>query len=147
MSIAKKFDLLICSFPGGYSYTNKAVIEHGDYKSIAFIDRFGCIRFDVPLNYIPNDVLIRIEHDAAAMRANFEKEWDTKTELEKFCKLGDTCYLKAWLYMDRGWSLSEKVDFLEYAVFGWIPHSEKIADAIMTHNITPMMQYTKFYER
>lgn len=147
MSCAKKFNLLVCSFPGGYSYTNKAVLEHGDYKSIAFINRFGCIRFDVPLNYIPADVLIRIEHDAAAMRANFEKEWNAKTELEKFCKLGDTCYLKAWLYMDRGWSLSEKVDFLEYAVFGWIPHSEKIADAIMAHNITPMMQYAKFYKR
>lgn len=83
MSIAKKFELLICSFPGGFSYTNKSVIEHGDYKSIAFIDRFGCIRFDVPLNYIPGDVLIRIEHDAAAMRANFEKEWNAKNRIGK----------------------------------------------------------------
>lgn len=147
MSIAKKFDLLICSFPGGFSYTNKAVMEHGDYKSIAFIDRFGCIRFDVPLNYIPDDVLTRIEHDADAMRANFRKEWDAKTELEKFCKLGDMCYLKAWLYVDRSWTLSEKVDFLEYAVFGWVPHSEKIADAIMTYNIIPMMKNTRFYKR
>lgn len=147
MSIAKKFNLLVCSFPGGYSYTNKAILEHGDYKSIAFIDRFGCIRFDVPLNYIPDDVLIRIEHDADAMHSNFRKEWDAKTELEKFCKLCDMCYLKAGLYMDRSWTLSEKIDFLEYAVFGWVPHSEKIADAIMTHNITPMMKKTRFYER
>lgn len=147
MSIAKKFDLLICSFPGGYSYTNKAVIEHGDYKSIAFIDRFGCIRFDVPVSYIPDNALLRIEHDADAMRANFRKEWDSKTELEKFCKLGDWCGLRAWLDMDRSWTLSEKVDYLEYAVFGWVPHSEKIAETIAARNIIPMMQYTKFYER
>lgn len=146
MSIAKKFNLLVCSFPGGYSYTNKAILEHGDYKSIAFIDRFGCIRFDVPLNYIPDAVLTMIEHDADAMRSNFRKEWDAKTELEKFCKLGDMCYLKAWLSVDRSWTLSETIDFLEYAVFGWVPHSEKITDAIMTHNITPMMKKIRFYE-
>lgn len=115
-------------------------------KALPFVDRFGCIRFDVPLNYIPDDVLIRIEHDSCAMRENFRKEWDAKTELEKFCRLGDMCYLKAFLCVDRSWTLSEKVDFLEYAVFGWVPHSEKIADAITKYNIIPMMKYTRFYK-
>lgn len=147
MNCAKKFDLLVCSFPGGYSYTNKAVTEHGDYKSVAFVDRFGCIRFDVPVSYIPGDALLRIEHDADAIRTNFKLEWDSKTELEKFCWLGDRCAFRAWLDMDRGWSLSEKVDFLEYAVFGWLPHSEKVAETIAARNVVPMMQYTKFYKR
>ena len=92
MSIAKKFDLLICSFPGGFSYTNKAVIEHGDYKRIAFIDRFGCLRFDVPVSYIPDNALLRIDHDADAMRAGqiLEKSGTKKQRLKSFRGLA-TC--------------------------------------------------------
>ena len=147
MNCVNNFELLCCVFPGGYSYTNKKVYEHGDYKKVAFLDYYGCLRFNVPVSYIPDNALLRIEHDADAMRANFRKEWDSKTELEKFCQLGDWCALRAWLDMDRNWTLSEKVDFLEYAVFGWVPHSEKIAETIAARNIIPMMQYTKFYKR
>lgn len=145
MRCANNFELLCCVFPGGYSYTNKKVYEHGDYKKVAFLDYYGCLRFDVPVSYIPDNALLRIEHDADAMRANFRKEWDAKTELEKFCKLGDLCEWKAWLDMDRSWTLSEKVDFLEYAVFGWVPHFEKIAEAIQKHNIVPIMKPVKYF--
>ena len=146
MSIAKKFELLVCSFPGGYSYTNKAVMEHGDYKSIAFIDRFGCLRFDVPVSYIPDNALLRIDHDADAMRANFRKEWDKKTEIEKLPRLGDLCGLRAWVDMDRSYSIGEQIDYLEYAVFGWLPHSGKVAEAIQKNNVVPIMKAVKYFK-
>lgn len=147
MSCAKNFELLVCAFPGGYSYTNKKVYEHGDYKKIAFIDYYGCLRFDVPVSYIPDDALLRIEHDADAMRANFKNSWENKTELQKLCELYDLCGVYAGLCVDRKWTRSEKVDFLEYAVFGWVPHSEKIAEAIQKHNIVPIMEPVKYCAR
>lgn len=134
---AKKFDLLVCKFPGGYSYTNKAVMEHGDYKKIAFIDHYGHLRLDVPVSYIPGDVLTRIEHDADTITANFKKDWETLPELTKFMRLYDMAPLKAVLRMPNTLTRDEKIDFLEYAVFGWVPHSEKVSDLITINNIVP----------
>jgi len=135
--VAKKFDLLVCKYPGGYSYTNKAVMEHGDYKKIAFIDNFGHLRFDVHVSYIPADTLLKIEHDANAIAANFRKEWETLPELIKFTRLYDMAPIKAALRMPNTLTREEKIDFLEYAVFGWVPHSEKVADLITVNNIVP----------
>ena len=145
MSCANNFELLVCAFPGGYSYTNKKVYEYGDYKKVAFIDYYGCLRFDVPVNYIPDNALLRIEHDADAMRANFKNSWENKTELQKLCELYDLCGVYAGLCVDIKWTLAEKVDFLEYAVLGWVPHSEKIAEAIKKHNIVPIMKPVKYF--
>lgn len=134
---AKNFDLLVCWFPGGYSYTNKAVYERGDYKKIAFINHYGFLRWDVPLDYVPGNVLTRIEHDAAAVAANFRLEWDALPQIKKFARLCDMCPLSSFVKFDRKWTLEDKIDFLEYAVFGWVPHSEKIAQAIQKNNIVP----------
>lgn len=146
MSCAKNFELLVCAFPGGFSYTNKKVYEHGDYKKVAFLDYYGCLRFDVPVNYIPGDALLRIERDADEMRANFKNSWENKTELQRLCKLYDLCSVYAGLCVNREWTRSEKVDFLEYAVFGWLPHSEKIAEAIQKNNIIPTMKPVKYFK-
>ena len=146
MTCAKNFELLVCAFPGGFSYTNKKVYEHGDYKKVAFLDYYGCLRFDVPVNYIPGDALLRIERDADEMRANFKNSWENKTELQRLCKLYDLCSVYAGLCVNREWTRSEKVDFLEYAVFGWLPHSEKIAEAIQKNNIIPTMKPVKYFK-
>lgn len=146
MTCAKNFELLVCAFPGGFSYTNKKVYEHGDYKKVAFLDYYGCLRFDVPVNYIPGDALLRIERDADEMRANFKNSWENKTELQRLCKLYDLCSVYAGLCVNREWTRSEKVDFLEYAVFGWVPHSEKIAEAIQKNNIIPTMKPVKYFK-
>ena len=146
MRCANNFELLCCVFPGGYSYTNKKVYEHGDYKKVAFLDYYGCLRFDVPVSYIPGDALLRIERDADEMRANFKNSWENKTELQRLCKLYDLCSVYAGLCVNREWTRSEKVDFLEYAVFGWLPHSEKIAEAIQKNNIIPTMKPVKYFK-
>lgn len=146
MSCANNFELLCCVFPGGYSYTNKKVYEYGDYKKVAFLDYYGCLRFNVPVSYIPDNALLRIEHDADAMRANFRKEWDKKTEIEKLSRLGDLCGLRAWVDMDRSYSIGEQIDYLEYAVFGWLPHSGKVAEAIQKNNVVPIMKAVKYFK-
>ena len=134
---ARKFELLVCCFPGGYSYTNKSVTEHGDYKKVAFIDHYGHLRLDVPADYIPADVLLSIEHDADTIGAKFKKEWDALRDITKLERLLDMCPLASWVKMPRSWGRETKIDYLEYAVFGWIPHSEKIADFIMKNNVVP----------
>ena len=135
---AKKFELLVCKFPGGYSYTNKAVYEHGDYKKVAFIDGYGHLRWDVPLDYVPGDVFTRIEHDADAIRNNFKNDWDALPDVLKYDRLTDMCSPRVFcLYPRKEWTFEEKIDFLEYAVFGWCVHSEKIAEFIRKENIVP----------
>ena len=134
---ARKFDLLVCCFPGGYSYTNKAVTEHGDYKKVAFIDHYGHLRLDVPADYIPADILLKIEHDADTISARFIKEWDSLHDITKFERLLDMCPLASWVKMPRSWDRKTSIDFLEYAVFGWCVHSLELAEFISDNNITP----------
>lgn len=134
---ARKFDLLVCCFPGGYSYTNKAVTEHGDYKKVAFIDHYGHLRLDVPVDYIPADILLKIEHDADTVSARFIKEWDALHDITKFERLLDMCPLASWVKMPRSWDRKTSIDFLEYAVFGWCVHSLELAEFISDNNIIP----------
>ena len=130
---AKKFELFVGCFPGGDVYCNKAVLEYGDYKQIAFIDYKGDLRLSVDPSYIPGDVLLRIEHDANAKKQNFRNKWDALPILKKWESLLDQGGIGALIYSHKfpdDFSLSEKIDFFEWVVYGWLPHSEKVASEI-----------------
>ena len=43
----KKFELFICSLGNGLTVCNKAVMENGDYKHIAYISNCGKIKWYV----------------------------------------------------------------------------------------------------
>lgn len=72
----KKFDLFIGFFGNGATIYNKAVKEHGDYKKVAHIAECGEITWyagHAEPGTVPGPALLRIEHTADAMRANYEQ--------------------------------------------------------------------------
>ena len=72
----KKFDLFIGFFGNGATVYNKAVAEHGDYKKVAHIAECGKITWFAEYaepGTVPGKDLLKIEHTADAMRANYEQ--------------------------------------------------------------------------
>lgn len=68
---AKKFELFMGHIGNGTTVCNKAVMEHGDYKTIAHISPAGNIKLYVNPDYIPPDDMKRIESAAERNRAEF----------------------------------------------------------------------------
>lgn len=68
----KKFDLFIGFFGNGATVYNKAVAEHGDYKKVAHIAECGKITWYAEPGTVPGKDLLRIEHTADTMNANWE---------------------------------------------------------------------------
>lgn len=129
----KKFELFVGCFPGGDVYCNKAVIQYGDYKKIAFIDYTGKLELYVTPDYIPGDVLLRIERDAELKSIEYKEKWSKKTDLQKYSELLDKSGIGGIIYshnLPQDFTLCDKIDFLEWIVYGWTPHSEEVAKAI-----------------
>lgn len=74
----RKFELFMGYLGNGCTVCNKAVEEHGDYKQVAHISNAGNIKFYVPVESIPGDALLRIEHVADTHRANFAAWMDAE---------------------------------------------------------------------
>ena len=68
---AKKFELFMGCLGNGTTVCNKAVKEHGDYKTIAHISPAGNIKLYVPADYIPPDAMEAICNSAARDRERF----------------------------------------------------------------------------
>lgn len=129
----KNFKLFVACFPGGDVYCNSAIMEHGDYKQIAFIDYKGDLKFYIDPSCIPGDILLRIEHDSDTKKANFRSEWNKLPDLKKYEKLLDLSGIGGLLYSHElpcDFTLTDKIKFFEYIVYGWIPDDEKISIAI-----------------
>ena len=62
---AKNFELFICDFGHVIIACNKAVKEHGDYKTIAHISKDGNIKLYVNETYIPDEAMETIKKVAA----------------------------------------------------------------------------------
>ena len=71
-----KFKLGMFQYPGCLVVSNTAVEEDGDYKTVAHISHAGRIKWFVPVTYVPGDALLRIEHEADAIRASFDARYD-----------------------------------------------------------------------
>ena len=114
----KKFELFICSIGNGLTVCNKAVIENGDYKHIAYIANCGKIKWYVEPSKIPGDALLRIEHDADAMRANFEKWLDSMSKTMQYEKLVDMVPLNIFLYVSNlGGGIERKIEYLKNVIY------------------------------
>lgn len=68
---SNKFELFMCCLGNGTTVCNKAIMEHGDYKTIAHISPAGNIKLYVNPDYIPPDDMKRIESAAERNRAEF----------------------------------------------------------------------------
>lgn len=80
----KKFELFICCLGNGTTICNKAVTEHGDYKTIAHISEHGAIEFYVSADYIPADAIQKIKQLADVCKSKFLEKWNRKNYLQKW---------------------------------------------------------------
>ena len=115
----KKFELFIGCLGNGLTVCNKAAEENGDYKTIAHISECGKITWYVnPSTYVPGDALLRIEHDADAMRANFEKWLDSMPKTMQYEKLVDMVPLNIFLYASNlGGGIERKIKYLKNVIY------------------------------
>ena len=110
-----KFELFMCCLGNGVTVCNKAVMEYGDYKMIAYISDNGKINLYVSKSYIPVEDMRRIEQVAADSRKTFLNEWNKQSDIRKYEKLLDMLYLAdlTEIINNRELSLAEKVKRLE----------------------------------
>lgn len=80
----KKFELFLCSMGNGTTVCNKAVNEHGDYKTIAHISEHGHIELYVSENYIPSNAMQKIKKLAAESKERFLESWNKKSYIQKW---------------------------------------------------------------
>lgn len=110
----KKFELFMGCLGNGITVCNKAVEENGDYKTIAHIANCGKITWYANSADIPGSALLRIEHDADAMRENWEKWLDSMPESQQYEKLLDCVPVNVMLYaMDLGGGIQRKIKYLK----------------------------------
>ena len=112
----KKFELFMGCLGNGVTVCNKAVIENGDYKHIAHIAECGKITWYVnPSTYVPGDALLRIEHDADAMRANWEKWLDDMPIMKRYETLLDKVPHIAFMHViqNKEMDIEEKIAYMK----------------------------------
>lgn len=84
-----KFDLFMGCLGNGVCVSNKAVMEHGDYKKVAHISEHGVIKLYVSEDYIPEEAMQRIRNTAEANKAEFLEKWNKKTDIQKYSYMLD----------------------------------------------------------
>lgn len=83
----KKFELFMGCFGNGITVSNKAVMEHGDYKRIAHISNAGNIKLYVSENYIPAEEMKKIKTAAKANKEKFIADFEKLPELNQYFKI------------------------------------------------------------
>lgn len=82
--MSNKFELFLGCLGNGTTVCNKAVLENGDYKTIAHISEHGVIKYYVEESSIPDNALKTIKRVANNSRENFMETWNKKDCLQKY---------------------------------------------------------------
>ena len=111
----KKFELFMGCLGNGVTVCNKAVMEHGDYKTIAHIAECGKITWYVEPSSIPGDALLRIEHNADTMRANWEKWLNDMPTMKRYETLLDKVPHIAFMHViqNKEMDIEEKIAYMK----------------------------------
>ena len=110
-----KFELFMGCLGNGVTVCNKAVTEYGDYKKVAHIAECGKITWYIEPSSIPDDALIRIEHEADTMNANWEKWLNDMPVMKRYETLLDAVPHIALMHVCRNkeMSIEEKILYLK----------------------------------
>lgn len=126
--MTKKFELFGGCLGNGTTVCNKAVIENGDYKTIAHISNGGRIKWYIknPQEYVPMKDMKIINGWKHAAREKFMEEWNRLPDIRKYGKMLDTIpysvlldhpladQLKACTDLHEKVALLEKIYFEKY---------------------------------
>lgn len=87
-----KFELFGGCLGNGTTVCNKAVMENGDYKTIAHISNGGRIKWYIknPESYVPAADMKIIQGWADSANKKFMEDWNRLPDLKKYEKMLDT---------------------------------------------------------
>ena len=88
----KSFELFGGCLGNGTTVCNKAVVENGDYKTIAHISDGGRIKWYIenPESYVPEDAMKIIKGWADSARKEFMEYWNSMLDIRKYEKMLNT---------------------------------------------------------
>ena len=91
--MSENFELFAGCLGNGTTICNKAVTEHGDYKTVAHISDGGNIKLYVDESYIPPDAMEKIKAWAASDKGKFQKNFESLPEIEQYGRILDNLSL------------------------------------------------------
>ena len=109
-----KFELFMGCLGNGITVCNKAIEEHGDYKTIAHISPRGNIKLYVTENIIPQESVKAIRDTARYTREEFLKAWNKYSVAKQYEMMLDElpwATIKPFM-IDKSMTLQEKVTAL-----------------------------------
>ena len=112
----KKFELFMGCLGNGITVCNKAVIENGDYKTIAHIAECGKITWYVnPSIYVPDDARLKIEHQAKVQYLNWNNWLNRIPLMKRYETLLDKMPHTAFMYIiqNKEMSIENKVEYMK----------------------------------
>lgn len=91
--MSENFELFAGRLGNGMTICNKAVTEHGDYKTVAHISNGGNITLYVDESYIPPDATETIKAWAASDKGKFQERFERLPEIEQYGRILDSLSL------------------------------------------------------
>lgn len=112
-----EFELFVGCYGNGISISNKACMESGDYKKIAFITTYGQLIMYVPSESIPEDDRRRIKEIVVEQRRKHRVFWESLSSQKKYEMLHDYLNVTEFtqlqpIIMSLD-TMDEKISFLE----------------------------------
>jgi hypothetical protein len=90
IKMKRPFKLFMCCLGNGTTVCNSAVMENGDYKTIAHISPAGNITFYVDESYIPAEDMTKIRNIAKSDAEKFRHDFEMRDELTQYSRILDS---------------------------------------------------------
>lgn len=90
IKMKRPFKLFMGCLGNGTTICNSAVMENGDYKSIAHISPAGNITFYVDESYIPAEDMTKIRNIAKSDAEKFRHDFEMRDELTQYSRILDS---------------------------------------------------------
>ena len=115
--IMDKFELFMCCRGNGTTISNKAVLEHGDYKNIAHIADCGRLTWYLDSKNLPKEVCETIRKYATSRHAEWKKWLETKSEFDRYCILFEELTIKEQIELGHSKSIPQQIEQMK-AIIG-----------------------------
>lgn len=115
----EKFKLFMGCLGNGITVCNKAVMENGDYKTIAHIADCGKITWYVsPSTYVPGPELQKIEHTAKVQGEKWEEWLASMPEIKQYKYLLDNAPHATFMHVvQMDGAIWGKIQYLKSVLF------------------------------
>lgn len=118
----ENFSLFLGCLGNGITVCNKAVMEHGDFKHIAYISDSGQIRWYIenPEKYVPEKDMKTIDIYAGLYRTDFLEKRSRMPLLKRYEDVLDHLPMKEFLFVigHKDWDLEHRVKYGEEILYG-----------------------------